>query len=127
MRRSPSCVPPYGVLEVGLTGDADGHLDRELGQSLAKLDGFLFVPAVEGFAQGERQFFGCTGSKGRVLIASPRDGATATTSHNSSALGSAIFRRADKNARFSPDSCSDVEEKTSELQTISEVENPEAV
>lgn len=68
MRRSPSCVPPDGVLEVGLTGDADGHRDGELGQSLAKLDGFLFVPAVEGFAQGERQFFGCTGSKGRVLI-----------------------------------------------------------
>lgn len=68
------CVLPYGVLRVCLAVDADAHWDRELGQPLAELDRFLFVPTVEGITQGEGQFLRCTGSRWRGLIyISPQD------------------------------------------------------
>lgn len=58
------CFPPYDLLRVGLAVDAHRHWDRELTESLAKSDRFLFIPAAEGVTQRHSQLLRCRWKRG---------------------------------------------------------------
>lgn len=55
---------PYGFLWVRLAVDPDGHGHRQSWQLLAKLNGFLGVPAAQSFAQGKGKVLSCVTDRG---------------------------------------------------------------